>query len=96
MAFSLSLSSNYLHNFGNVSGRPETPQYGAAATMDLFPNVEKPAQYELLDLFPQHTGTVFPSNMEFEGTANATSRFVAPFFPPVYAFLRSTNFIVHS
>ncbi|KAI8544722.1 hypothetical protein RHMOL_Rhmol08G0317500 [Rhododendron molle] len=56
-------------------GRPETPQYGAAAAIDLFPNMEKPAQYELLDLFPQHTGTVFPSscNMECEGTANATS-----------------------
>ncbi|KAG5537990.1 hypothetical protein RHGRI_025177 [Rhododendron griersonianum] len=54
-------------------GRPETPQYGAAAAIDLFPNMEKPAQYELLDLFPQHTGTGFPSNMEFEGTANATS-----------------------
>ncbi|XP_058179160.1 protein TIFY 10B-like [Rhododendron vialii] len=52
-------------------GRPETPQYGAAPAIDLFPNMEKPAQYELLDLFPQHTGTGFPSNMEFEGTANA-------------------------
>ncbi|KAF7136365.1 hypothetical protein RHSIM_Rhsim08G0241000 [Rhododendron simsii] len=53
-------------------GRPETPQYGAAAAIDLLPNMEKPAQYELLDLFPQHAGTGFPSNMEFEGTANAT------------------------